>query len=58
MAAMLGEGDGALVSGGGSMLECEVGGLDGNTGSGNGGISSAARESIVISLVSTLAERI
>lgn len=58
MAAILGEGDGALVSGGGSMLECDVGGLDGNTGSGSGGMSSAARESMMISFVSTLADRI
>lgn len=51
MAALV-EGDGALVSGGGSMVEYEVIGLAGTAGSGNGGISSSVRVSIVISLVS------
>ena len=39
---MLGDGDGALVSGGGSMGECEVGILEGIAGSGNRLISSPA----------------
>ena len=51
-AVMLGEGDGALVSGGGSMEALEVGALDGIAGSGNAGISSSVDEvSIVICLV-------
>jgi hypothetical protein len=51
-AAMLGEGDGALVSGGGSMDALEVGALDGRAGSGNAGISSSVDDvSIVICLV-------
>lgn len=58
MAATLGEGDGALVSGGGSIDACEVASFEGITGSGSCGISSSVRVSIVISLVSTLAERI
>jgi hypothetical protein len=50
--AGLGEGEGALVMGGGSIDECDVGGLDGMTGSGNDGISSSIFEvSIVICLV-------
>ena len=45
----LGEGDGALVIGGGSIEECDVGGLDGMIGSGKEGISSSVDEvSIVI----------
>ena len=48
----LGEGEGALVSGGGSMDACEVGALDGSAGSGSAGISSSIDEvSIVICLV-------
>lgn len=48
---MLGEGEGALV-GGGSMEECDVGGLDPIMGSGREGISSSVDDvSIVICLV-------
>jgi hypothetical protein len=48
----LGEGEGALVIGGGSMDECDVGGFDGMTGSGKEGISSSMFEvSIVICFV-------
>ena len=51
-AAMLGDGDGALVSGGGSIEALDVGAFDGRAGSGNAGISSSADEvSIVICLV-------
>ena len=51
-AATLGEGEGALVSGGGSMEAFEVGALDGMAGSGNAGISSSADEvSMVICFV-------
>jgi hypothetical protein len=47
-AAMLGEGEGALVTGGGSIV---VGvGLDANTGSGKAGISSMEAVSMVICL--------
>lgn len=55
IAAELGEGDGALVSGGGSIFDCEAGAFDGNAGSGRSGISSSVRVSMVISFVSTLA---
>jgi hypothetical protein len=48
---MLGDGDGALVNGGGSIEECEVGGFDGMIGSGKDGISSSCEVSIVICLV-------
>jgi hypothetical protein len=48
-AVMLGDGDGALV--GGSIEECEVGGLEGITGSGNDGMSSSCDVSMVICLV-------
>jgi hypothetical protein len=48
----LGEGEGALVMGGGSIDECDVGGFDGMTGSGKEGISSSMFEvSMVICLV-------
>jgi len=57
MVAKLGDGDGALVRGGGSIVECEVGGFDGTAGSGKGEISSSVLVSMVISLVSALAER-
>lgn len=51
-AATLGEGDGALVSGGGSIEAFEVGALDGMAGSGNAGISSSADDvSMVICFV-------
>lgn len=50
--ARLGEGDGALVMGGGSIEACEVGGFDGMMGSGKDGISSSIVEvSMVICLV-------
>jgi len=50
-ADMLGEGEGALV-GGGSMEECDVGGLDPIMGSGREGISSSVDDvSIVICFV-------
>jgi hypothetical protein len=51
-AVKLGDGEGALVSGGGSMVELEEGILDGSAGSGSAGISSSADVvSIVICLV-------
>lgn len=57
-AVTLGEGDGALVSGGGSIDECDVGALDGIAGSGKAEISSSADEvSIVICLVDGTAWR-
>ena len=49
MFAALGEGEGALVSGGGSMAACEVGGLVGIAGSGKAGMSSSPLVSMVIS---------
>jgi hypothetical protein len=52
MVATFGEGEGALVSGGGSIAANEVGAFDGTTGAGSGGRSSAALVSIVISFVS------
>lgn len=58
--ATLGEGEGADVSGGGSMLECDVGGsgLEVTAGSGNGGMSSSGfRVSMAISFVSMLLPR-
>lgn len=57
-AARLGEGDGALVIGGGSIDECDVGALEGIAGSGKAGISSSADEvSIVMCFVGGLAWR-
>jgi hypothetical protein len=50
-ADMLGDGEGALVTGGGSIDECDVGGLEGMIGSGNDGISSSCEVSMVICLV-------
>jgi hypothetical protein len=50
-AAKLGDGEGALVTRGGSIDECEVGGFEGMNGSGNDGISSSCDVSIVICLV-------
>lgn len=48
----LGDGEGALVSGGGSIDECDVGALDGMTGSGKEGISSSMEDvSMVICFV-------
>jgi hypothetical protein len=43
-AVRLGEGEGALVRGGGSMDACEVGALDGRAGSGSARISSSVDE--------------
>ena len=58
-AARPGDGEGALVSGGGSIDECDVGALDGIAGSGSAGISSSADAvSIVICLVGETAWRI
>ena len=58
IAAALEEGEGALVRGGGSIVEFEMGcGLEGIAGSGKGGMSSSVRVSIVISFVSALAAR-
>lgn len=57
MAAALGLGDGAPVNGGGSIEECEVGGLAGTAGSGSGAIASSVRVSIMMSFVSTGAPR-
>lgn len=57
-ADILGEGEGALVMGGGSIDECEVGGFEGIMGSGNEEISSSILEvSIVICLVGAAAWR-
>lgn len=54
-AARLGEGEGALVIGGGSMDECDVGAFEGIAGSGKADISSSLDEvSIVICLVGAL----
>lgn len=50
-AEMLGDGEGALVTGGGSIDECDVGGLEGMNGSGKDGISSSCEVSMVICLV-------
>jgi hypothetical protein len=54
----LGAGEGALVSGGGSIAEFDVGALVGNTGSGRGARSSSVLVSMVISFVSTVEVRI
>lgn len=54
----LGAGEGALVSGGGSIVAKGAGAFVGTIGSGSGGISSSVRVSMVISLVSTVAARI
>lgn len=57
-AVVIGEGDGALVSGGGSMDECDVGALDGIAGSGSARISSSADAvSMVICFVGGIAWR-
>jgi hypothetical protein len=54
----LGDGDGALVRGGGSIDEFEVGIFEGSAGSGNACISSSADAvSIVICLVVGIACR-
>lgn len=58
IAAALGLGEGAPINGGGSIEECEVGGLAGTAGSGNGAMSSSVRVSMMMSLVSTGAPRI
>jgi hypothetical protein len=50
-AVMLGDGDGALVTGGGSIEECDVGGFDGIMGSGKAGISSSSEVSMMICFV-------
>ena len=55
--AWLCAGDGALLSGGGSIAEFEVGGFELIAGSGKAGISSSVRVSIVISFVSQLITR-
>ena len=55
MVAALCAGDGALLRGGGSMAEFEVGGLVAIAGSGKGGMSSSVPVSMVISFVSVLA---
>jgi hypothetical protein len=49
-ADILGDGEGALV-GGGSIDECDAGGLEGMIGSGSDGISSSWEVSMVICLV-------
>lgn len=57
-AAALGEGEGALVIGGGSIEEDDRGGFEGIAGSGSAGISSSAEDvSIVICLVGGGASR-
>ena len=58
IAAMLGDGEGAPVRGGGSIAAYEVGGLDGTAGPGKDGMSSSVWVSMVISFVSVLAARI
>lgn len=50
-ADILGDGDGALVGGGGSIEACDVGAFEGIAGSGNDGISSSCDVSIVMFLV-------
>lgn len=52
MLAALTAGEGALVSGGGSMVGFGAGALVGTAGSGNEGMSSSVRVSMVISFVS------
>lgn len=47
----VGFGDGALVGGGGSIEECDVGGFEGIAGSGNDGMSSSCEVSMVICFV-------
>lgn len=49
-ADMLGDGEGALVTGGGSIDECDVAGLD-MSASGKAGMSSSCEVSIVIDFV-------
>jgi hypothetical protein len=56
-AVMLGDGDGALVTGGGSMLELETDARCCMAGSGRAGISSPADVSMVICLVGTVDAR-
>lgn len=56
-ADMLGDGEGALVTGGGSIDECDVGGLD-MSASGNAGMSSSCEVSIVMDLVGAALWRI
>jgi hypothetical protein len=48
---MLGDGEGALVGGGGSIDECDVGGFEGIAGSGKDGMSSSCDVSMVICFV-------
>jgi len=50
-ADMLGDGEGALVGGGGSIDEYDVGGFEGMAGSGNDGMSSSWDVSMVICFV-------
>jgi hypothetical protein len=50
-AVILGDGDGALVTGGGSIEACDVGGLEGIMGSGRASISSSCEVSMVICFV-------
>jgi hypothetical protein len=57
-ADMLGDGEGALVTGGGSIDECDVGGLEGIIGSGSDGMSSSCEVSMVICLVGSALWRI
>ena len=52
--AVAGEGEGA---GGGSIVACDAGSLEGTTGSGSAGMVSSVCVSIAISLVSVLADR-
>lgn len=52
-AVMLAAGDGALVNGGGSILDCEVELFLGRIASGSAGISSSCEVSMVICLVGT-----
>jgi hypothetical protein len=54
---MLGDGDGALVTGGGSMLELETEARCCMAGSGRAGMSSPADVSMVICLVGTVDDR-
>jgi hypothetical protein len=57
-AVIFGDGDGALVTGGGSIEECDVGGFDGIMGSGRASISSSCEVSMVICFVGCAVWRI
>jgi hypothetical protein len=54
---MLGDGEGALVAGGGSMLELEIDARCCKAGSGSGGMSSPTDVSTVMCLVGIVEDR-